>query len=971
MKIGLDVGSTTLKCVVLDDNDKIVYNDYQRHFSQITNKTVGMLEDIMTRFPEENDMSICISGSAGMGIADTLGIPFEQEVYATRVAVNKMIPGTDVVIELGGEDAKILFLTDGLEVRMNGSCAGGTGAFIDQMATLLDMEAGQMNEAAKQHEKIYTIASRCGVFAKSDVQPLLNQGAGKNDIAASIFYAVVNQTIAGLAQGREIEGKVVYLGGPLTFLSELRKAFDNTLKLEGIAPENSLYFVAMGAALKKESKSFCLSELKKKISGYTASGGYASCKPLFTSKEEFDKFLARHKKNSDHIQNVTELVGPVYLGIDAGSTTVKAVVVDENANILCSQYLPNGGNPIPIIKDFLEKLYEKYPDIKIEASAVTGYGEEMIMSAFGVDFGIVETVAHFTAAKKFQPNVDFIIDIGGQDIKCFQIRNNTIDNIFLNEACSSGCGSFLQTFAGALGYPIEEFANLGLFGESPVDLGSRCTVFMNSSVKQAQKDGASIENISAGLSISVVKNALYKVIRAASAKQLGEHIVVQGGTFLNNAVLRAFEQEIGHDVVRPEMAGIMGAFGAALYAKENSNGKSEILDAKGLEGFKHEVSITTCNGCSNHCKLTINTFNSGRRFISGNRCDKPTSKKAEGTRYDLYEYKLKMLEEYRHSEIPKNKARGTIGIPMGLNMYELLPFWYALFTRLGFNIITSPNSSRSLYLSGQNTIPSDTVCFPAKLMHGHIEALLKEDVDAIFYPCLSYNFDEGLGDNHYNCPVVAYYPEVLEANVKDLRNVKFIYEYLGIHRRKDFTKKIHAVLEHYFGKIKLSDVMMACNYAYEEYDKHMRLIRMEGRKYLRIAKREDKPVIILAGRPYHLDPEINHGINKLICDLGAVVITEDSVSDMIEHVDTKVLNQWMYHSRMYAAAEYVAAQQAPKLNLVQLVSFGCGVDAITTDEVRRILEEKGKIYTQIKIDEITNLGAVKIRLRSLFAATGK
>lgn len=971
MKIGLDVGSTTLKCVVLDDNDKIVYNDYQRHFSQITNKTVGMLEDIMTRFPEENDMSICISGSAGMGIADTLGIPFEQEVYATRVAVNKMIPGTDVVIELGGEDAKILFLTDGLEVRMNGSCAGGTGAFIDQMATLLDMEAGQMNEAAKQHEKIYTIASRCGVFAKSDVQPLLNQGAGKNDIAASIFYAVVNQTIAGLAQGREIEGKVVYLGGPLTFLSELRKAFDNTLKLEGIAPENSLYFVAMGAALKKESKSFCLSELKKKISGYTASGGYASCKPLFTSREEFDKFLARHKKNSDHIQNVTELVGPVYLGIDAGSTTVKAVVVDENANILCSQYLPNGGNPIPIIKDFLEKLYEKYPDIRIEASAVTGYGEEMIMSAFGVDFGIVETVAHFTAAKKFQPDVDFIIDIGGQDIKCFQIRNNTIDNIFLNEACSSGCGSFLQTFAGALGYPIEEFANLGLFGESPVDLGSRCTVFMNSSVKQAQKDGASIENISAGLSISVVKNALYKVIRAASAKQLGEHIVVQGGTFLNNAVLRAFEQEIGHDVVRPEMAGIMGAFGAALYAKENSNGKSEILDTKGLEAFKHEVSITTCNGCSNHCKLTINTFNSGRRFISGNRCDKPTSKKAEGTRYDLYEYKLKMLEEYRHSEIPKDKARGTIGIPMGLNMYELLPFWYALFTRLGFNIITSPNSSRSLYLSGQHTIPSDTVCFPAKLMHGHIEALLKEDVDAIFYPCLSYNFDEGLGDNHYNCPVVAYYPEVLEANVKDLRNVKFIYEYLGIHRRKDFTKKIHAVLEHYFGKIKLSDVMMACNYAYEEYDKHMRLIRMEGRKYLRIAKREDKPVIILAGRPYHLDPEINHGINKLICDLGAVVITEDSVSDMIEHVDTKVLNQWMYHSRMYAAAEYVAAQQDPKLNLVQLVSFGCGVDAITTDEVRRILEEKGKIYTQIKIDEITNLGAVKIRLRSLFAATGK
>ncbi len=969
MRIGLDVGSTTLKCVVLDDDDQIVYKDYQRHFSQITSKTVAMLQDIKKQFPDESRMTLTISGSAGMGIADALEIPFEQEVYATRVAVNKIIPGTDVVIELGGEDAKILFLTDGLEVRMNGSCAGGTGAFIDQMATLLNMEAGQMNEAAKNYEKVYTIASRCGVFAKSDVQPLLNQGAQKNDISASIFYAVVNQTIAGLAQGREITGKVVYLGGPLTFLSELRKAFDTTLKLEGIAPENSLYFVAMGAALKKDNKEFAIDELIGKINGYTATGGYASCNPLFESQQEYDEFIARHKKNSDHIKNVDTITGHAYLGIDAGSTTVKAVVTDENANILCSEYLPNGGNPVPIIKEFLEKLYEKYPDIHIEASAVTGYGEEMIMNAFGVDFGIVETIAHFTAAKKFQPDVDFIIDIGGQDIKCFQIRNNAIDNIFLNEACSSGCGSFLQTFAGALGYKIDEFARLGLFADKPVDLGSRCTVFMNSSVKQAQKDGATIENISAGLSISVVKNALYKVIRAASAKQLGEHIVVQGGTFLNNAVLRAFEQEIGHDVVRPEMAGIMGAYGAALYAQENSSGKSTILDAEGLSNFKHEITMTTCNGCNNHCKLTINTFDNGRRFISGNRCDKPTAKKAAGPQYDLYAYKLQLLDEYRHSDIPAENARGTIGIPMGLNMYELLPFWYTLFTKLGFNVVTSPNSSRSLYLSGQHTIPSDTVCFPAKLMHGHIEALLKENVDAIFYPCLSYNFDEGLGDNHYNCPVVAYYPEVLEANIKALHDVKFIYEYLGIHRRKDFTKKFHAVLEKYFGKFKFSDVAMACNYAYEEHEKHMRLVRMEGRKYLRIANRENKPVIVLAGRPYHLDPEINHGIDKLICDLGAVVVTEDSVSDIAPHVNTKVLNQWTYHSRMYAAAQYVADQQDPNLNLVQLVSFGCGVDAITTDEVRRILEEQDKIYTQIKIDEITNLGAVKIRLRSLFAAT--
>lgn len=969
MRIGLDVGSTTLKCVVLDDEDQIVYKDYQRHFSQITIKTVEMLKDIISQFPQEEEMSLCISGSAGMGIADALGIPFEQEVYATRVAVNKMIPGTDVVIELGGEDAKILFLTGGLEVRMNGSCAGGTGAFIDQMATLLNMEAGDMNEAAKQYEKIYTIASRCGVFAKSDVQPLLNQGAQKNDIAASIFYAVVNQTIAGLAQGREIEGKVVYLGGPLTFLSELRTAFDDVLNLKGIAPENSLYYVAMGAALKKDCKMFKLDALIEKIATYTADGGYASCNPLFTSEEDYGAFVDRHKKNSDHIKRIEEIQGKAFLGIDAGSTTVKTVVIDKDANILSSEYLPNGGNPVPIIKKFMENLYKEYPGIEIEASAVTGYGEEMIMNAFGVDFGIVETVAHFTAAKKFQPNVDFIIDIGGQDIKCFQIRNNAIDNIFLNEACSSGCGSFLQTFAGALGYEIDEFARLGLFADKPVDLGSRCTVFMNSSVKQAQKDGASIENISAGLSISVVKNALYKVIRAASAKRLGEHIVVQGGTFLNNAVLRAFEQEIGHDVIRPEMAGIMGAYGAALYAQENSTGKSKIVDSEGLKNFKHEVTTTTCKGCSNHCKLTVNTFANGRTFVSGNRCDKPTSKKAKETPYDLYEYKLKLLDEYRKSEIPQTEAKGTIGIPMGLNMYELLPFWYTLFTRLGFNVITSPNSSRNLYLSGQHTIPSDTVCFPAKLLHGHIEALLKEQVDVIFYPCLSYNLDEGLGDNHYNCPVVAYYPEVLEANIKALKDVKYIYEYLGIHRRKDFIKKFHAVLEKYFGKMKLSEVSAACNAAYDEYDKHMQLVRMEGRKYLRIAKREDRPVVVLAGRPYHLDLEVNHGINKLICDLGAIVITEDSVSDMARPVDTKVLNQWMYHSRMYAAAQYVADEQDPNLNLVQLVSFGCGVDAVTTDEVRRILEEKGKIYTQIKIDEITNLGAVKIRLRSLFAAT--
>ena len=969
MKIGMDIGSTTLKCVVLDNNDNIVFRDYQRHCSRITEKTVAMLEAIAKEFPNENKVHLCISGSAGMGIADTLGFPFCQEVYATRVSVNRLLSGTDVVIELGGEDAKILFLSDGLEVRMNGSCAGGTGAFIDQMATLLHIAPSQMNEMAKEHDKIYTIASRCGVFAKSDIQPLLNQGAKKEDISASIFYAVVNQTIAGLAQGREIVGKVVYLGGPLTFLSQLRESFDQTLNLKGIMPEDSLYFVAIGAAYMAKEEMFSLKEVIQKIHQYKASENYASCQPLFHTQEQYKEFQLRHQKNSEHIRHDGQIEGKAYLGIDAGSTTVKAVVIDENEHMIASEYLPNSGNPIPIIKKFLENFYVQYPNIRIQSSAVTGYGEEMIMNAFGVDFGIVETIAHYTAAKKFQPNVDFIIDIGGQDIKCFKIRGGMIDNIFLNEACSSGCGSFLQTFAGALDYKIEDFAKLGLFADKPVDLGSRCTVFMNSSVKQAQKDGATIENISAGLSISVVKNALYKVIRAASANQLGEHIVVQGGTFLNDSVLRAFEQEIGHDVVRPEIAGLMGAFGAAIYAKANEGKKSTLLNAEGLKQFQHEVSVTTCRGCGNHCRLTINTFDGGRRFVSGNRCDKPMAKNAERKQYNLYAYKLKLLEKYRKSDIPVKKAKGTIGIPMGLNMYELLPFWYVFFTELGFNVVTSPNSSRKLYLNGQHTIPSDTVCFPAKLLHGHIEALLEAKVDAVFYPCMSYNMDEGLGDNHYNCPVVAYYPEVIQANVKAVENVKFIYDYVGLHRRKDFSKKIHKIMEYYFGKISVSDVNIAVNHAFLEYENHMHEMRSEGKKYLRIAQNENCPLVVLAGRPYHIDPEVNHGIDQLICDLGAIVITEDSVSDLVEKFSTTVLNQWMYHSRMYAAAKYMGKQHNARLNLVQLVSFGCGVDAITIDEVRSILEGEDKIYTQIKIDEITNLGAVKIRLRSLFAAS--
>ncbi|MBQ8906705.1 MAG: 2-hydroxyacyl-CoA dehydratase [Ruminococcus sp.] len=971
MRIGLDVGSTTLKSVLLDDENNILYSAYERHFSRISEKITEMLSDIAEKFPQMKETRLCISGSAGMGIATDLGIPFVQEVYATRVAVNRMIPATDVIIELGGEDAKILFLTDhdssggGLEVRMNGSCAGGTGSFIDQMATLLGLTPDEMNEVAKDYQKIYTIASRCGVFAKSDIQPLLNQGAKPNDISASIFAAVVNQTVGGLAQGREIAGQVVYLGGPLTFLSELRRAFDNILGVSGICPENSLYYVAMGAALAGQDESFDLSELIPRVAAYQSSGTYAFCEPLFRTEEEYTAFCERHAANSAMLKPSEQVEGGVYIGIDAGSTTVKAVVINTDEQIVRSQYLPNSGNPIPLIREFLEALYRDYPDLQVLGSAVTGYGEEMIQNAFGADFGIVETVAHYTAAKKFRPDVDFIIDIGGQDIKCFKIRNGAIDNIFLNEACSSGCGSFLQTFAGALGYDMESFAKLGLFADKPVDLGSRCTVFMNSSVKQAQKDNAGIENISAGLSISVVKNALYKVIRAVNADSLGQHIVVQGGTFLNNAVLRAFEQEIGREVIRPTIAGLMGAYGAALYAKSKSDGKSGLLNAQQLAQFKHEVQVITCRGCSNSCRLTVNTFDGSRKFIGGNRCEKPLAKKGSSDiTYNLYEFK----RNYLASLPQKSGTRGKIGIPMGLNFYELLPFWHALFTTLGFEIVISPASNRKLYLSGQHTIPSDTVCFPAKLLHGHIEALLNTDVDAIFYPCMTYNLDEGLGDNHYNCPVVAYYPEVIEANVRALAGKKFIYDYIGIHRPKDFKKKFHDILCREFGEIPQSEVNAAVDAAFAAHDNYLNAVREEGRKYLEAARKENIPVIVLSGRPYHLDPEINHGIDKLICACGAAVITEDAVSDQAGKVRTHVLNQWTYHSRLYAAAKYVADEGDPMLNLVQLVSFGCGVDAITTDEVREILEAGNKIYTQIKIDEITNLGAVKIRLRSLFAA---
>ncbi len=964
LKIGLDVGSTTIKCVVLDGADNIIYSTYERHFSHILEKSEELLRRVAGQYVPSGRAELAISGSAGMGMAESVGVPFVQEVFATRVAAGRLVPGTDVVIELGGEDAKILFLTGGMEVRMNGSCAGGTGAFIDQMATLLKMTADEMDEAAQRAEKTYTIASRCGVFAKSDVQPLINQGAKATDIAASIYQAVVNQTIAGLAQGRPIKGNVLYLGGPLTFSKCLRESFDKTLGLAGTCPENSLLFVALGAAFYAD-QSFDLSALADRLRERGASETYRSQPPLFETWEEYEAFQARHARAKvARAPFGPDYAAPVHIGIDSGSTTVKVAVIDQEARLLFTDYQPNLGNPVPLIRGVLQRLYDEHPALRAASVTTTGYGEDLVKNAFHADYGVVETVAHFTAAKHFLPHVDFIIDIGGQDMKCFKIEDGAICNIFLNEACSSGCGSFLQTFAQALGHDVKEFAQLGLFADRPVDLGSRCTVFMNSSVKQAQKDGASIENISAGLSISVVKNAIYKVIRASSPEELGRNVVVQGGTFYNEAVLRTFEKEMGVEVIRPDIAGLMGAFGAALYGRSKAapGQASALLGREALAGFTQETESRACGLCGNNCQLTVNTFAGGETFISGNRCDRPVTGKADGGEWNLYAFKRKLLLDYK----PIPGKRGKIGLPLCLNMWELLPFWHAFFTKLGFAVYHSPLSSRDLYLKGQATIPSDTACFPAKLAHGHIQFLSKLGLDAIFYPCMTYNIDEGLGDNHYNCPVVAYYPEVIAGNCPEIKGTKFIYDYVGLHRPKDFTKKIYNVLQRYFPDISKAEVREAGDAAYAEYARHMARIRGEGARIMEQARAGGRRIIVLAGRPYHADPEVSHGIDTLITRSGAAVVTEDAVSGLVDKFPTTVLNQWTYHSRLYAAARYCVEHR--DCDLVQLVSFGCGVDAITTDETQAVLQAGGKLYTELKIDEITNLGAVRIRLRSLFAA---
>ncbi len=968
--LGIDVGSTTVKTVILDD-DEIIYNKYERHFSKVKETVAEQLKIIRDKFKGEK-FKIAITGSAGLGIANTSGIEFVQEVYSAFVAVNESYPDTDVVVELGGEDAKIIFLTGGVEQRMNGSCAGGTGAFIDQMATLLGVTPDELNELSLKAEKIYPIASRCGVFAKSDIQPLLNQGAKKEDIAASIYQAVVDQTVSGLAQGRKIEGKVLFLGGPLSFLSGLRKAFVTTLKLDNenaVFPELAPCFMAYGSAIQagQIAEPMTIDEALERILNAKTADNIVVGEPLFNSKEEYHDFVERHKKSDLKYEDINTYEGDAYLGIDAGSTTTKLVLITPDGKLLYNHYCSNKGQPLDIITEKIKEIYKLSDDrINIVSSAVTGYGEDLIKAGLGIDYGIVETVAHFKAAAHFCPDVDFIIDIGGQDIKCFKIKNNAIDSIMLNEACSSGCGSFIQTFAQAMGYEIADFANLGLFAKAPVELGSRCTVFMNSSVKQAQKDGASVEDISAGLSSSIIKNAIYKVIRAKSPEELGKNIVVQGGTFLNDAVLRSFELEMGRNVTRPAIAGLMGAFGCALYAKEKAKAdgkeKSNIISSDEIENFSYTQTSAQCGRCGANCNLTIIRFSDGHRFISGNRCEKGAGIKTENLPLNMFEHKYDIIRYYENIK-PENPI-AKVGIPLVLSFYDMLPFFHTMFTALGFEVVLSEESTRETYYKGQQTIPSDTVCYPAKLAHGHIESLLEKGVDFIFYPCMSYNVDEGGSDNHYNCPVVAYYPELLKANMPVLNDDNFISPYVDINKKNHTAKAVSRALKKY--GITKSMVYDVLDKAYSNEVRYRRGIETKAKEIIADARSKGQKIIVLAGRPYHIDPEINHGIHKLITSLGLAVITEDSVSNLIDVPPLDVLNQWTYHSRLYRAAEYVSTQ--PDMQLVQLVSFGCGIDAVTTDEVRAILEENGKLYTQLKIDEINNLGAAKIRMRSLVAS---
>ena len=972
--LGIDIGSTTVKIVVLNDNKELLFSDYERHFANIQ-ETLAAL--IIKAEKALGDLTIqpVITGSGGLTISKHLDVPFVQEVIAVATSLQDYAPQTDVAIELGGEDAKIIYFSNGVEQRMNGICAGGTGSFIDQMASLLKTDAAGLNEYAKDYKAVYPIAARCGVFAKSDIQPLINEGATKPDLSASIFQAVVNQTISGLACGKPIRGNIAFLGGPLHFLNELRNTFIRTLKLTDkqiISPENSHLFAAIGAAMNsKEEDSRTLSSLHKKLSeGIKMDFEVHRMKPLFRDENEYDEFIKKHSVHTVRKGNLSEYEGNCFLGIDAGSTTTKVALVSEDGSLLYSFYSNNNGSPLKTTIKSLKEIYELLPEnVRIVRSCSTGYGEALIKAALVLDEGEVETVAHYHAAAFFEPNVDCILDIGGQDMKCIKIKNNSVDNVLLNEACSSGCGSFIETFAKSLNYKVEDFAKVALYAENPIDLGTRCTVFMNSKVKQAQKEGATVADISAGLAYSVIKNALYKVIKVTNPKDLGKKMVVQGGTFYNDAVLRSFETISGCEAVRPDIAGIMGAFGAALIAREHYDGnESTMLTIDQIYELKFETSLARCGKCTNSCTLTINKFTGGRRFISGNRCERGIGKEKNVDNIpNLYDYKMERY--FNYPILPEDEApRGTVGIPRVLNMYENYPFWHTFFTKLGYHIELSPTSSRKIYELGIESIPSESECYPAKLVHGHVKWLIDKGIKYIFYPSIPYERNEVPGaNNHYNCPIVTSYPENIKNNVEELRDpsIEFANPFLSFESEEIITNRLVEIFtEKGLDKNEIKD---ACKVAWEEQALAREDMRRKGDEtlaYLRVSGRKG---IVLAGRPYHIDPEINHGIPEMINSFGVAVLTEDSVSHLAE-IDrpTIVVDQWMFHSRLYAAASFVRTQ--PNLELIQLFSFGCGLDAVTTDQVNDILSGSGKIYTVLKIDEVNNLGAARIRLRSLLSA---
>ena len=975
LRAGIDVGSTTVKLVLLDSQNKIVFGSYRRHRAD----TQGTLAELLREAEQavgECMISPRITGSGAINLGRALDIPFVQEVVAVATALEAVAPETDVAIELGGEDAKIIYFRGGLEERMNGVCAGGTGSFIDQMAALLQTDAEGLNEAAKDYKEIYPIAARCGVFAKTDIQPLINEGATKADLAASIFQAVVNQTISGLACGKPIRGNVAFLGGPLHFLTELKAAFIRTLKLTEkttVDPENSHLFAAMGAALEADLGSTTLiSTLTARLAeGVKVAFEMPRLAPLFANRNEYDEFVARHNRAVVARAELSEYRGNAFLGIDAGSTTTKVALIGSEGQLLYSYYSSNKGNPIEAAKAAMRELHERLPEgVVIARSASTGYGEALLKSAFSLDYGEVETVAHSTAAAFFDPEVDCVLDIGGQDMKCIRLKDGAVDNVLLNEACSSGCGSFIENFANSLGTTAADFAETALYAENPVDLGTRCTVFMNSNVKQAQKEGAKVSDISAGLAYSVIKNALYKVIKLASASDLGNHIVVQGGTFYNKAVLRALEKIAGVNVICPDISGLMGAFGAALIARRDYRGeKSAMLSIPDILSLEYTSTGRRCGGCQNNCMLTVNKFPGGRVHITGNRCEKPLGNAGAGKRApNLFEYKRSRLFDYEPLSA-ESAPRGTIGIPRVLNVYENYPFWATFFARLGFRVLLSPYSSRKIYELGMESIPSESECYPAKLAHGHVEWLIREGVKTIFHPCVFYEHQETAGaNNKFNCPIVVSYPENLKNNVESVSNgsVKYVRPFISLASEETATNRLVDVCREEWG-ISPKETKAAAKLAWREQLRAKADIRAEGKRLLAEMRAQGARGIVLSGRPYHVDPEINHGIPELIASYGLYVFSEDGIDNSFTPTrPLRVVDQWVYHSRLYTAAEFVG--RSPDLELVQLTSFGCGLDAVTADQVSEILARTGKLYTLLKVDEVNNLGAVRIRVRSLISA---